>query len=150
MYMEKQILKLTGNSKNYYDNLLYFFNTLKNTGFIKNFSECGFFCELSQKKNIFPIYDFFLKNEVYPEMFYFNKDDLSFFHTQASFPMISTRINLVYVPEDTDCQLSEFYPELIDNLQGLVILTGMNSTSDVFKSLHTWSIILQDDRIISI
>ena len=63
--MEKQILKLTGNSKNYYDNLLYFFNTLKNTGFIKNFSECGFFCELSQKKNIFPIYDFFLKNEPY-------------------------------------------------------------------------------------
>ena len=140
--MEKQILKLTGNSKNYYDNLLYFFNTLKNTGFIKNFSECGFFCEQSQKKNILPIYEFFLKNEVYPEMFYFN--------TQASFPMISTRINLVYVPEDTDCQLSEFYPELIENLQGLVILTGMNSTSDVFKSLHTWSIILQDDRIISI
>ena len=148
--MEKQILKLTGNSKIYFDNLLYFYETLKNTGFINSFSECDFFFETLQKQNADSISDFLQKNNVYPEIHYFDKENLSLFHTQNSFQKISQKINLVYIPDDKNFCLSEVYSELIDNLNGIVVLTGMNSSSDVFKPLHTWSIVLQDDRIISI
>ena len=145
--MEKQILKLTGNPNNYFDNLLYFFETLKNTGFINSFSECNFFFEILQKQNAISISGFLQKNEVYPEINYFHKDNLSLFHEQSS---LKKRVNLVYIPEKADSTSTKGYPEFVENLQGLVILTGMNSSSDVFKSLHTWSIILQDDRIVSV
>jgi len=147
--MEKQILKLTGNEHNYFDNLFYFFDTLKNTTFIKEFSECSFFFDLKEKENISPLLDFLHKNEIQPEFIFFSEDDLSFSHKTSTPLNFSARINLVFIPSKSDFEAPEYYFKLLEKLQNLVILTGMNSHSNVFKSLHTWSTILQDNEIIA-
>ena len=148
--MQKRILKLSGSSKTFFDNLLYFFEVLKNTGFINSFSECRFFFEIEQNKNALKISEFLSKNNIQPEFIAFSKNTLFNFHTKTPINDFSARVNLVFIPEESDFQLTESYSCLIDKLQNLIILTGTNYLSDVFKSLRVWSSILQDDTIIVI